>query len=187
MKPLSAHLSYLFGFAFQLPFLFETFTLPEKNVKLISEKTDNYIHTVMTKWNISGLSVAVVRKDPDAMDGWRLEFGGHGVADARGSPVTADTVFAIASNSKLFLAISVGLLISNKTLAQERRQAIKWSTKIADVIPEWGLWDDTATRGVTIQDMLSHQTGLPRHDTSRIHRTGGISEAVRVHSHKFTT
>ena len=38
----------------------------------------------------------------------------------RMGPLTPDSVFAIASNSKLFLAMSVGFLISNKTLVEDR-------------------------------------------------------------------
>jgi hypothetical protein len=90
--------------------------------------------------------------------------------------MTPDSVFAIASNSKLFLAMSVGLLVFNKTLAEERGQEIKWSTKIRDLIPEWGLMDEEMDRGVSLQDMLSHRTGMPRHDFSGIQRKGGVSE-----------
>ena len=80
--------------------------------------------------------------------------------------MTPDSVFAIASNSKLFLAMSVGLFISNETLAEERGEEIKWSTKIRDLIPEWGLIDEEMDRGVSLQDMLSHRTSMPRHDSS---------------------
>jgi CubicO group peptidase (beta-lactamase class C family) len=92
--------------------------------------------------------------------------------------MTPDSVFAIASNSKLFLAISVGLLVSNKTLAEERGKEIKWSTKIRDLVPEWGLMDEEMDRGVSLQDMLSHRTGMPRHDYSGVQRNGGVSEMV---------
>ena len=91
--------------------------------------------------------------------------------------MTPDSVLAIASKSKLFLAMSVGLLISNETLAEQRGEEIKWSTKIRDLIPEWGLMDEM-DRGVSLQDMLSHRTGMPRHDLSRVHRKGGFSELV---------
>ena len=87
---------------------------------LISTNTDRYVKTLLEKWGSAGLSVAAVRKDGTAPNGWRHEFGSYGVADADGSPMTPDSVFAIASDSKLFLAISVGLLVSNKTLAEER-------------------------------------------------------------------
>ena len=159
------------------------------NKPLISERTERYIKDLLTKWNSSGLSVAVVRKDEDSPTGWYHEFGTYGIAKADASPLTPDSVFAIASNSKLFLAFSVGLLISNETLAKERGKEIKWSTKIRDLIPEWGLMDEHMDRGVTLQDMLSHRTGMPRHDLSGMYRKGGISEMVRSNEfkspHKF--
>lgn len=145
---------------------------------LISENTDRYVKTLLEKWGSSGLSVAAVRKDDAAPNGWRHEFGSYGIAQADGSPMTPDSVFAIASNSKLFLAISVGLLVSNKTLAEERGKEIKWSTKIRDLVPEWGLMDEEMDRGVSLQDMLSHRTGMPRHDYSGVQRNGGVSEMV---------
>jgi CubicO group peptidase (beta-lactamase class C family) len=145
---------------------------------LISENTDRYAKTLLEKWGSTGLSVAVVRKDDTAPNGWRHEFGSYGVAQADGSPMTPDSVFAIASNSKLFLAISVGLLVSNKTLAEERGKEIKWSTKIRDLVPEWGLMDEEMDRGANLQDMLPHRTGMPRHDYSVVQRSGGVSEMV---------
>ena len=145
---------------------------------LISGSTDQYVKTLLEKWGSSGLSVAVVRKDESAPNGWRHDFGSYGIAHADGSPMTPDSVFAIASNSKLFLAMSVGLLISNKTLAEERGEEIKWSTKIRDLIPEWGLMNEEMDRGVSLQDMLSHRTGMPRHDFSGVQRKGGVSEMV---------
>ena len=153
---------------------------------LISGNTDEYIKTLLEKWGSSGLSVAVVRRDESAPNGWRHEFGSYGIAHADGSPMTPDSVFCIASNSKLFLAMSVGLLISNKSLAEERGEEIKWSTKIRDLIPEWGLMDEEMDRGVSLQDMLSHRTGMPRHDYSGIQRKGGVSEMVSHNYCRFT-
>ena len=95
-----------------------------------------------------------------------------------GPPMTPDSVFAIASNSKLLLVMSVGLLISNETLAEQRGEEIKWSTIIRDLIPEWGLMDEEMDRGVSSQHMLSHRTGMPRHDLSGVQRKGGFSELV---------
>ncbi|KIM36480.1 hypothetical protein M413DRAFT_449178 [Hebeloma cylindrosporum] len=151
---------------------------PQSTGSLISGNTDRYVKTLLQKWGSPGLSVAVVRKDDTAPNGWRHEFGSYGIAQADGAPMTPDSVFAIASNSKLFLAVSVGLLISNKTLARERGEEIGWSTKIRDLVPEWGLMDEEMDRGVSLQDMLSHRTGMPRHDFSGIQRKGGVSEMI---------
>ncbi len=86
----------------------------------------------------------------------------------------------MASNSKLFTAVSTGLLISNKTLRKERGAELSWSTKAKDVFGDvWGLMDEEANRGTSIQDMLSHRTGLPRHDASEVQRKGELAEKVR--------
>jgi CubicO group peptidase (beta-lactamase class C family) len=170
------------GYTLQIPLTGSSqrfFSSSNSTGVLISGNTDQYVKTLLEKWGSSGLSVAVVRKDDSAPNGWRHEFGSYGFAQADGSPVTPDSLFAIGSNSKLFLAMSVGLLISNKTLAEERGEEIKWSTKIHDLIPEWGLMDEDMDRGVSLQDMLSHRTGMPRHDFSLIQkRKGGVSEMV---------
>ena len=38
--------------------------------------------------------------------------------------------------------------------------------------------DEEMDRGVSFQDMLSHGTGMPRHDLSRVQRKGGFSELL---------
>ncbi|KAJ6511836.1 beta-lactamase/transpeptidase-like protein [Mycena vulgaris] len=145
---------------------------------LIPPKIDAYIASQLTQWNSSGLAVAVVRKDESVAGGWNIEFGSYGKAQVDGAPITPDTVFAIASDSKLFLAMGVGLLIKNQSLAEERGKKLRWDTKIAALLPEWGLMDEEMQRGVTIQDMLSHRTGMPRHDYSGYPRAGGVSEMI---------
>lgn len=147
--------------------------------KLITPETDAYIKTLFERWNATGLSLAVVRKDPSAPNGWYHEFGSYGTANAKGQPVTPDTVFAIASNSKLFLSFSVGLLVDNSTLREERGEELKWSTKIKDIYGDlWEMWDEDMTRKVSLQDMLSHRTGLPGHGFSRAVRRGGVREMI---------
>ncbi|KAJ6623649.1 beta-lactamase/transpeptidase-like protein [Mycena sp. CBHHK59/15] len=145
---------------------------------LITPKIDAYIMSQIGQWNSSGLAVAVVRQDVSVAGGWSVEFGSYGVARADGSFVTPDTLFAIASDSKLFLAMAVGLLIKNESLTQNRGSALRWDTKIKTLLPEWGLLDEDMQNGVTIQDMLSHRTGMPRHDYSGYAREGGVSEMI---------
>ncbi|KAJ7111362.1 beta-lactamase/transpeptidase-like protein, partial [Mycena epipterygia] len=103
-----------------------------------------------------GIGVAVVRKDKQR---WRIETKGYGTAKVDGTKVTGDTLFAIGSNSKLFDILATGLLISNNNLSTP----ISWNTKIASIVPEWGLMDPVASAESTIMDVMSHRTGLPRH------------------------
>ncbi|KAF8199251.1 beta-lactamase/transpeptidase-like protein [Mycena galopus ATCC 62051] len=147
------------------------------NNVLLTPQIDRYITSQLSYWNSSGLAVAVVKKDEGTGE-WTTEFGSYGQAQADGAPVTPDTVFAIASDSKLFLAMAVGLLIKNESLAEHRAERLRWDTKIANLLPEWGLMDAEMQNGATIQDLLSHRTGMPRHDFSGQPRNGGIAEMI---------
>jgi CubicO group peptidase (beta-lactamase class C family) len=109
------------GFTLQVPFLAETTTF--FNFPIGYSPTSNirpYTSTPSSR-NGTPLSVAIVRKDERSLTGWRHDFGAYGIAKGDGSPMTPDSVFAIASNSKLFPSFSVGLLVSNKTLAEQRK------------------------------------------------------------------
>ncbi|KAJ7071625.1 beta-lactamase/transpeptidase-like protein [Mycena amicta] len=76
---------------------------------------------------------------------------------------------------------SVELLIKNQSLAKARGQPLRWDTRIAEVLGDkWGLMDEEMQRGVTLQDMLSHRTGMPRHDLSGFAREGGVPEMVYI-------
>jgi CubicO group peptidase (beta-lactamase class C family) len=74
----------------------------------------------------------------------------------------------IASMSKAFTAAAVALLIDdfahgrNVTPLPGGVAELSWKTKVKDVLPKLRLYDLCASEHVTIQDMLSHLTGLPR-------------------------
>ncbi|KAK7442199.1 hypothetical protein VKT23_016171 [Stygiomarasmius scandens] len=165
-------------FAAQIPFQAPKSTESQITNIFITSEIDIFVNDLLKEYDSPGLSVAVVRKNASSPNGWLTEFGSYGVARGDGSPVTPDSLFAIASNSKLFLSLSVGLLISNETLAKERGKTISWLTKAKDLIPEWELMDEDMERIVNIQDMLSHRTGLPRHDFSGKVREGGVAEMI---------
>ncbi|KAJ6520594.1 beta-lactamase/transpeptidase-like protein [Mycena vulgaris] len=132
-----------------------------KDGTILTSEIDTFITNTLSSWNSpAGVSVAIVRQD--GKGGWIVETKGYGNAKADGTKVTADTLFSIGSESKLFNILATGLLISNKSLATP----ISWTTKIASIIPEWELMDPIASAGSTIMDLMSHRTGLPRHDAA---------------------
>lgn len=155
---------------------------------LIPERTSNHIKSLIEEWNSTGLAVSVVQKLAPMVNSsipqWKIEYGSYGLAKTSSQEiVTPDTLFAIASNSKLFLSISVGLILSNATLAasfQNRSgKKLGWWTKMKDLMPEeWVIQDDDIEQGATIQDLLSHRTGLPRHDFSGTGTRRDTREAI---------
>ncbi|CAK5274082.1 unnamed protein product [Mycena citricolor] len=125
----------------------------------LDARVDAIITGMLRDFNTpGGAGIAVVHKAADGQ--WVMESKGYGNATTAGQAATQDTLFPIGSNSKLFDAIATGLLISNETLSPR----VSWDSKIASLIPEWKLWDPVATRESTIVDLMSHRTGLPRHD-----------------------
>ncbi|OCF56140.1 hypothetical protein L486_06081 [Kwoniella mangroviensis CBS 10435] len=159
------HLTCVLGWTIpQHPF--QAFSTSQSTI-LSSELIDKIEH-LRTKWEVKGISIGLAASSNTSdhsatRDNWALEAITFGEADRYGKKVKGDTLFAIASNSKLFHALSVGLLMNNDTLLPDGDK-LRWSTKIKDVLPEWKLMDDYASDHVDLVDLASMRSGLPRHD-----------------------
>jgi CubicO group peptidase (beta-lactamase class C family) len=103
------------------------------------------------RFGVPGVAVAVVR------DG-AVELGqGFGRRDvAADLPVTDHTLFAIASCTKAFTTALIAMLV--------RDGLVEWDKPVREYLPYFRLHDPVASELVTIRDLLSHRTGLPRHD-----------------------
>jgi CubicO group peptidase (beta-lactamase class C family) len=112
---------------------------------------DRFVEEQLAAWEVPGCAVAAVR------DG-RVELaGGWGRRDREaGQPVTADTLFAIGSVTKAFTATTVGALVDEGRL--------EWDRPLPDYVPGVRLHDPAVSDRLTIVDLLSHRSGLPRHD-----------------------
>ncbi|KAF8586654.1 beta-lactamase/transpeptidase-like protein [Ramaria rubella] len=137
---------------------------PDSVGHILDDNFDAWLKEIGNNWGMKGVAIAVTRKNKDG-DGWTTETKGYGVANRWGDPVNEETIFPIASNSKLFTALGIGLLTTNESIP------VNWHTKIKDVVPEslWNLQDKTAQDQADFVDILSHRTGLPRHDLSYSH------------------
>lgn len=103
------------------------------------------------RFGVAGLSVVVV-KDREV-----LLAEGFGCRDLeRDLPVTPETLFAIASDSKAFTAALCATFVDDGTL--------EWDKPVREVLPWFQLQDPHATELVSMRDLLAHRTGLPRHD-----------------------
>jgi len=113
---------------------------------------DSYMDQVMKDWNAPGIGIGIVMGD-------KLVFAkGYGFRDyGKKLPYTATTTQPIASNTKLFTAIAVGLLVEEGKL--------RWDEPIKQFVPTIRFYNDELDRSVTIRDMLSHRTGVTRHDS----------------------
>jgi CubicO group peptidase (beta-lactamase class C family) len=70
--------------------------------------------------------------------------------------VTPETLFAIGSSTKAFTATLVGILVDDGLL--------DFDEPVRTYLPDFELADDYATEHLTPRDLLTHVSGLPRHD-----------------------
>ncbi|GAA4045686.1 hypothetical protein GCM10022409_34730 [Hymenobacter glaciei] len=112
---------------------------------------DKTVGQMLKEWNVPGCGIAVVVKD-------KLVFAqGYGFRDLEKKlPVTPTTLFPIASNTKLFTASAVGLLVEEGKL--------DWDQPVKKYVPQIQFYNDDLTANITMRDMLSHRTGMSRHD-----------------------
>lgn len=113
---------------------------------------DSYMEKMMKDWNAPGIGIGIVMGD-------KLVFAkGYGFRDyGKKLPYTPTTTQPIASNTKLFTAVAVGLLVEDGKL--------RWDEPIKQFVPSIRFYNDELDRSVTIRDMLSHRTGVTRHDS----------------------
>src|SRR6478735_760636 len=126
--------------------LLSSFTSFTQQPSFISDSLDSYIRQGMKDWNIPGLAIAIVK------DGKVVLMKGYGVRDMQSKePVDENTLFMIASNSKLFTATALAQLEFDKKLSLD--------DKITKYFLNYRVYDTTTTALVTIRDMLCHHLG----------------------------
>jgi CubicO group peptidase (beta-lactamase class C family) len=113
---------------------------------------DEFAAQAMKDWRVPGAAIAVVK------DGKVILSKGYGLRDVSKSlPVTPKTVFAIGSVTKSFTVASLG------SLADEGK--LDWDKPVREYLPGFRLYDRFATEQMTPRDLVTHRSGLPRHDS----------------------
>src|SRR5438552_13725602 len=113
---------------------------------------DEFMEKTLKDWNAPGIGVGIVVGD-------KLVFAkGYGYRDyEKKLPVTPQTMFTIASNTKLFTAVAAGMLVEEGKLT--------WDRPIKESVPTIEFYNSYLNNTITLRDMLSHRTGITRHDS----------------------
>jgi CubicO group peptidase (beta-lactamase class C family) len=110
-----------------------------------------FVDSALKTWKVPGLAVAIVK------DGEVVLAKGYGLRDVpRNLPVTPETLFAIGSATKAFTVMSLAVLVDDGKL--------DWDTPVQAYLPRFALQDECASAGMTPRDLVTHRSGLPRHD-----------------------
>ena len=114
---------------------------------------DTTFSRVLKEWNAAGFAVAVVEKD-------KVVYAkGFGYSDFETKkPVTVNTQFAIGSCTKAFTASLMGVL--------RKAGLVDFDKPVTTYLPTLKFYNQDLTNKVTLRDMMSHRTGIPRYDYS---------------------
>lgn len=127
------------------PLLFLYFSIyAQVDVKTV----DKYIEQARQDWNVPGMAIAIVK------DGEIVLSKGYGVKElGKKDKVDNNTQFAIASNSKAFVASCIAKLVEDGKLS--------WKDKVQDYLPYFSLYGNQyVSAEVTVEDLLCHRVGL---------------------------
>ncbi|KAF7350188.1 Beta-lactamase domain-containing protein [Mycena venus] len=132
------------------------------NGTVFDAQFSSLIQEAMDANNITGMSVGVL------LPNGGVEFGAWGNRTESGETIAPD-----AHCRKDFLSASLGILMQdfstgkNATALPHGVTEFNWDTKLRDLLPgEWMTEDEFSTSKADLVDLLSHVTGLPRHDGS---------------------
>ncbi|MGD9347184.1 MAG: serine hydrolase, partial [Candidatus Aminicenantes bacterium] len=112
---------------------------------------DKIVERGLESLNNPGVAVAIVKDD-------EVIFAeGFGYRNLENKvPMTADTLMAIGSASKAFTTFTMGTLVDEGKM--------EWTNPVREYIPWFRLYDPSATERITPRDLVTHRSGLPRHD-----------------------
>lgn len=108
---------------------------------------DAYVQQVMKSFEVPGVALSIVHSGKVVV---ARGYGVRRLGDA--TPIDARTLFGIASNTKLFTATALGLLVEEGKL--------EWDAPVVRYLPAFQMWDPFVTREITIRDLLVHRSGL---------------------------
>ncbi|MEM7223241.1 MAG: serine hydrolase [Pseudomonadota bacterium] len=114
---------------------------------LAADPFDDLVARAMAHWQVPGLALAAVQ------DGEVVVEQVYGLRDVEaGLPVTPETLFQLGSVTKSLTASGLALLAG--------QGAFDWDAPVDGLLPGFALTD----ADVTARDLMTHRSGVPRHD-----------------------
>lgn len=116
-------------------------------ITLAGKSIDDYINECIKRWEIPGMSVAVIE------NGKVTYLKGFGVREkGKSEPVDENTMFAVASNTKAFVGTSIAIL--------ESKGLLKLDDRVTSYLPYIEFYNPETTKLLSIKDILTHRTGI---------------------------
>ncbi len=131
-----------------LPFIFISPLFGAPSLDRATTLFEKGIEQALDQWGIPGAAVAVVK------DGKTLFIKGYGYRNVEKKElVTPSTLFQIGSISKSFTSTLTALFVEENKL--------DWKDPVRKYLPDFTLYDPWVSAEFSIEDLLTHRSGLP--------------------------
>jgi CubicO group peptidase (beta-lactamase class C family) len=135
----------------ELPFVLERGADRVERAQAALEGFPEVAEKAREAFNAPGLAISVI------VGGQVVFSEGYGYRDLENElPMTPDTLFAIGSTTKAMTATLLGMLLDEGRL--------EWDAPVQRYLPDFAVEDPVTSTRITVRDLLTHRTGLPRHD-----------------------
>lgn len=133
-----------------------TNVIAQTNDKVLSPQLkalEENFEKVLNVSKAAGFSISVIKGSEV------IYSNGFGFSDIENkTPATSNTIFAIGSSTKAFTASLLGILRENGK--------VDFETSPRHYIPELQFFNSEMNAQITIKDLMTHRTGLPRHSAA---------------------
>ena len=109
---------------------------------------DKAVDDAIARYHLPGIAVGVIT-DGEVV---YMRTAGERIAGS-GEPITTETLFKIASNSKAMTASVLARLVQAGKL--------RWDDPVVKYLPDFAMHDPWVTRNMQVRDLLVHNSGLP--------------------------
>ena len=114
---------------------------------LNKEELEHYILDAMDRWEVPGLSIAIVK------DGKIILAKGYGTREVgKDLPVDEQTLFPIVCTTASFTAAALAILVGEGKL--------DWHDRLIDLLPNFKTGNDLVSNYATVIDAMANRTGL---------------------------
>ena len=134
-----------------LTFLCVLLTLPAAAADRLDTIVDKAARQVMSTFSLPAVAIAIVQDDHVVL------AKAYGVKESgKADAVSADTLFQIGSTTKAFTTTAMAMLADQKKL--------DWDDPVRRHLTYFHINDPCADATVTLRDIVSHRSGVSRHD-----------------------
>jgi CubicO group peptidase (beta-lactamase class C family) len=135
------------------------------NPEAMLKRIRDLVSAAMREWHVPGAGLGIVK------DGKVMFQDGLGLRNVEENlPVTSKTRFVLGSTTKAFTTMAMGILVDEGKL--------DWDKPVESYMPHFKMMDDWATLRLTPRDMVTHRSGLPRHDLVWVGSSFTLKELV---------